>query len=336
VRPTRIADLEAAVAGEPLSDEALASQLGLSAERVGELGCGRTRTSAADGIGPAAIGAELTRTVLSRRGLGVDSVDFVIFGTTTPDVTFPGCSCFLQEMLDLPTVGCLDIRSQFTSFLTGVDTARRFVATGAYDRVLVAAADVPTHVLRYDGVAPELACLMGAAGAVALVEAGESGAAGEILGVSTRIDGSRYREFWCEAPASRRRVTDGAARFGRVSVDDLVSGDIFPRYDAEQMHETAVEHAPEAFLESLSAAGVASVDATVIAHLLPDVADDIARELGDAAGKVVIGEDAYSFGSALPLALFRAVADGKVATGDTVAMVTAGAGASWGSAVVRW
>lgn len=336
MRQARIADLEAAVSGEPLADEALASQLGLSAERVGELGRGRSRTSVADGIGPAAIGAELTRTVLSRRGLGVDSVDFVIFGTTTPDVTFPGSSCFLQEMLDLPTVGCLDIRSQCTSFLTGVDTARRFVATGAYDRVLVLAADVPSHVLRYDGVDPELACLMGDAGAVALIEAGESGAEGEILGVSTRIDGSRYREFWCEAPASRRRVVDGAARFGRVSGDDLVTGAIFPRHDAAKMRETAVERAPEAFRESLSVAGVTSVDATVATHLLPEVASEMAGKLGDAAGKIVVGEDAFSFGSALPLALFRAVAEGKVATGDTVAMITAGAGASWGSAVVRW
>lgn len=336
MRPTRIADLEAAVAGEPLGDADLASQLGLSAERVGELAHGRNRTSAPDGIGPAAIGAELTRTVLSRRDLGVDDIDFVIFGTTTPDVTFPGSSCFLQQMLDLPTVGCLDIRSQCTSFLTGLDIARRFVATAAYDRVLVVAADVPSHVLRYDGGEPELACLMGDAGAVALVEPGERGVPGEILGVSTRIDGARYREFWCEAPASRRRVTDGAARFGRISADDLTSGAIFPRHDVAKMRETAVDHVPEAFRESLAAAGIPGVDVTVIAHLSPEVASEVAGKLGDASGKVVIGEDAYSFGSALPLALFRAAADGKVNSGDTVAMVTAGAGASWGSAVVRW
>ena len=336
MRPTRISSLQAGVAEDPLTDEMLAGQLGIPVTTVAELSRGRLRATAADGIGPAALSAGLVPAVMERRGLATDSVEFLIFGTTTPDATFPGSSCFLQELLELATIGCLDVRSQCTSFLTALDTGSRFVASGAYDRVLVVAADVPTHVLRYDGVDFDLACLMGDGAAVALVEAAEVGSAGEILSISTRIDGSRYHEFWCESPASRNRIVKGAARYGRISVEDFAAGAMFPKFDANDLRETALTRAPETFRESLSQAGLEAVDVTIVAHLLPHVAEELAESLGEDAGRIVFPDTAYSFGSTLPLTLARAAARSEIADGDLVALVTAGAGASWGAAILRW
>ena len=161
-----------ALAGErpatTIDDDTLAETLGMDAKRVRTLSRGLVRPSAADGDGPANLAAAVGARVLESAGVKASEVELIVFATTTPDITFPGSACLMQALLDVHDQACLDVRSQCTGFLTALDVASRFLATGVYRRALVAAADVPTHVNRYDGVTPELAILTGDGAAVAL------------------------------------------------------------------------------------------------------------------------------------------------------------------------
>ena len=328
----RISALEVELPSEVVDDAVLATRLGCSESFVAELSEGRTRHQSPDGEGPAELASRAARRALDAAGSDVADVDFVVFATNTPDYCFPGSGCVLQGMLSLDVVGCLDVRAQCTGFLAGLDVARRFVMTGVYRRVLLASADVPSHLNREDGKEAELACLMGDGAAVALLEAADHD---DVLATTVRSDGSRFDEFWCEYPASRDCDGPGISERSRLSRQAVDAGKHFPITRLGRLRETALEHMPQAFAAALALAGLDRVDATLVAHLLPDVETTLPGLLGEAAGRPLRARRLYTGGSALPIALAEERAAGRLAVGETVALLTAGSGASWGAAIVR-
>jgi len=336
VNPVRLAALEYELPGSPVDDGRLAAELGVTQATVEGFTRGRTRHFADDGVGPADLAAPAALRALEQQGLSGDDLDLILFATNTPDITFPGSGCFLQRMLDCGTVGCMDIRSQCTGFVVALDVARRFVATGVYRRVLVAAGEVPSHQNRFDGVDPALTCLTADGAAVVLVEAAADEAAdGVILATAAETDGTRCREFWCEYPASRHVERTGVARGQRLMHWMVEQGKVYPTIDREAVARTAREHVPAVLERALGEAGLDGVDACLIAHVDPDVEVELAGLVAGRCGRVVHPDLLYSYSASLPVALARALAAGDVAGGETVALLTAGSGATWGAVLLK-
>lgn len=333
VRSVRITALEAELPSALVRDAELAVEFGLPEDAVAAWSRGRERRESPDGEGPGALASRAASRVLASVGLEAADIDFLVFATNTPDMFFPGSACVLQRELPFRTIGSLDVRSQCTGFLTALDVARRFVATGMYGRVLVAAADTPSHFNRRDGGTPHLSCAMSDASAVALLEAGEG--PGQLLAVRTHSDGSRHTDWWCEYPASRHRDGDSIRGRNRLPDEKAAQGLHFPTADLDRLRDLALERVPAAFREALADAGVFSVDATLLAHLDPRVEAELPSLLGDTAGRIETPDFLYPGGAALPVLLARAKAAGRVRGGETVALATAGAGATWGCGVVR-
>lgn len=333
MRSVAITALEAELPSAVVRDADLAAEFGLGEEAVAAWSRGRERRESPDGEGPAALAARAASRAMASRGLEPADIDFLVFATNTPDMFFPGSACVLQRELPFRTIGSLDVRSQCTGFLTAVDVASRFVATGMYGRVLVAAADTPSHFNRRDGGTPQLSCAMGDAAAVALLEAGEG--AGQVLTMRLHSDGSRHQDWWCEYPASRYREGDTIRGRNRLPDEKAAQGLHFPVADLDRLRDLALERVPGAFAEALAAAGLPAVDATLVAHLDARVEAELPALLGAAAGRILTPDFLYPGGSALPVLLALAKADGRVKAGETVALATAGAGATWGCGVVR-
>jgi 3-oxoacyl-[acyl-carrier-protein] synthase-3 len=332
-RAARIASLGYELGSALLDDESLAKTLGIDVTRVAELSKGRLRYSAPDGVGPADLAAGAARRALADAGLTANDIDFIIFSTNTPDYTFPGSACLLQAALACATVGCLDVRAVCSGFPVALDLARRYVSLGVYERVLVAAAEVPTHQNRFDGVDPQLACLTGDAGTAAIVVAGDSSMA--VLACRAACDGSRQGVLWCEFPASRHLESCGVARGERLTRSAIESGKIFPIADFAGLREVALEGVPEVFEELLVEAALTSVDALVVAHVDPRTEAELGERLAPTTKRVFASDTVYAYSASLPLALARAVEAGALERGETVALLTSGGGASWGGCIVR-
>jgi 3-oxoacyl-[acyl-carrier-protein] synthase III len=332
VRSVAITSIEAELPGV-VDDAALAAETGIEPAVVSAWSNGRERHESPDGQGPSALAARAALRILGARSLEPADVDFIVFATNTPDMFFPGSGCLLQAALGCRPIGALDLRSQCTGFLAALDAGRRFVATGMYGRILVAAADTPSHFNARDARTPHLTCAMSDAAAVALLEAGSG--AGEVLSVAVGTDGSRHKDYWCEYPASRFREGTTLPERNRLPISKVKEGLHFPVADLDRLRDIAIAHVPGAFSAALARAGTAAVDATLVAHLDRRVEADLADRLGKSAGRIVVSEILYAGGSTLPVMLARARAAGSLESGQTVAMVTSGAGASWGCAVVR-
>src|SRR6185369_2780193 len=157
--------------------------------------------------GPSDLALEPAKQALSQARKTSDDVDFLIFATMTPDVTFPGAACFFQDKFGLGTVGALDIRGQCTGYLMALMIADDYLRAGQYRTVLIAAGEVHSAGLDYSERGVAVARLYGDGAAVSVL--GAANGAG-IESVVCGSDGRHHERFWIEYPSSRQhplRVT---------------------------------------------------------------------------------------------------------------------------------
>ena len=64
-----------------------------------------------------------------------NDIDFIIFATLSPDMYFPGGGVRVQDMLDMPTIGALDVRNQCSGFIYAISVADQFIKTGMYKNI---------------------------------------------------------------------------------------------------------------------------------------------------------------------------------------------------------
>lgn len=288
---------------------------------------GVQRPIAVDPVGPSSLAAEATRSALARADWQLGDIEFILFATSTPDVDFPGSACFLQAALGCGTIGALDVRGQCAGFLYGLLIADRFQRSGMYQRILVAAGEVHSSGLDYSPAGADVAKLFGDGAGVALL-----GPRGSIRSVVVHADGRQHQAYWCEAPASRQHPV-------RMTVDDFHAGKHLPRLDHAALTNFGVGALVDAIGEALAEAGAASatVDRFYLSHVLPEVAEAACERLGLAPERCVIPSQRYGHltAAALPVALADDVQAGQVGVGQTVCLASAGAGFTWGAAVVE-
>jgi len=290
---------------------------------------GVRRPIAVEAVGPSTLAVKAATDALAQARLAADAVDFIVFATMTPDVTFPGAGCFFQHQMGCGTVGALDVRAQCAGFVFGLVIADQFIRSGTYKRVLVLGAEVHSSGLDYSDAGMHIARLYGdGAGAAVLGKA--NGTAG-IRGTAIHTDGRQYNRFWCEYPASRQHPV-------RLTADDFHRRRHFPAIDFDAVRSFGAESLPAVIQEALAAAHAKpeDVDRYIIAHVLPEVAESVGTRLGAASSRVNIpaARHGHLTAAALPVALSEEVAQGRLGSGATVCLAASGAGFAWGAAVV--
>lgn len=305
----------------------LAAQLGCSAADI-EKGSGvRSRHYAADGQGPSDFAKSAAESAFAEAGLSASDIEFLIFATMTPDVTFPGAGCYLQDKLGCGTIGAIDLRAQCAGFLFALDVASQFLRAGTYRRILLAAGDVHSSGLDFSPRGAAVTPLFGDGAAAVVLDGEEGGVVESVL----HTDASRFETFWCEFPSSRRLPT-------RFLADDLALAKHYPTVDAAATKESGFTQIRGAVAELLAKSGTRREDVRCyfFQHLFRDVALHVADSLGVRDRSVVGGlEEGHVASASLPIALSRARASGQVRSGDLVCLATAGSGANWGAALIR-
>jgi 3-oxoacyl-[acyl-carrier-protein] synthase-3 len=304
--------------------------LGLGHYLPAEVECaGVRRPIAVDPGGPSTLAVKAATQALDRAALTSDAVDFIIFATMTPDVTFPGAGCLLQHQLGCGTTPALDIRAQCAGFVFGLSIADQFLRAGVYQRLLVIGAEVHSSGLDYSERGAPIARLFGDGAGVVLV--GKDGARPGIRSAVIHTDGCHHDRFWCEYPSSRQHPV-------RMTVENFRQGKHFPTIDLDSVRRFGEASLPVVIQEALQAADatVEQVDRFIISHLLPQVAETAAKRLGVPSARLDIpaARHGHLTAAALPVALSEEVSSGRLGPGATVCLAASGAGFAWGAAVL--
>ncbi len=292
---------------------------------------GTSRALVSSPCGPSDLALAASGPALAEAGWSVDSVEMIVFATMTPDVSFPGAGCFLQDKLGAGTVGSLDIRGQCAGYLMGLAVANDLVESGKYERVLLAGAEVHSSAMDTSDAGLPVRSLYGDGGAVAAIARGPGLA--ELVAVVCGSDGRHHEKFWRPYPSSKHYPQ-------RMTVEDFQQGKQFITIDRDHVAAFGREKVPETVREAVAAGNVAldQVDLFILSHVFPEVAADAARALDLADDRFIVAGAEYGHltAASLPVALDRARAAGRVASGARVCLAACGAGYAWGAAVLEF
>ncbi|HXY69142.1 MAG TPA: beta-ketoacyl-ACP synthase III [Gemmatimonadales bacterium] len=297
----------------------------------------RTRTGieerrwVAPGQGGADMAFEATQRALARASLKATDLDAIVYCTLSPDYFFPGTGVFLQRLLGVTDIPCLDVRNQCTGFLYGLSIADAWIRTGQYKRVLLVGSEVHSTGMDLTTRGRDLAVLFGDGAGVAILGPTEAGGRG-VLSTHIFADGRYAEMLFCDAPASSRRP--------RLSQEDLDTARIYPRMEGKEVFKHASTRMPESVLKALEVNGLAAKDIKV---LIPHqanlrISEMVRRQLDLREDQVFNNIQRYGNTTAgsIPIALDECVSAGKLARGDLLLLAAFGSGFTWGSAAIRW
>ncbi len=312
---TIIAGVGAALPAGKISNDELARSVQTSDEWI------RTRTGisqryvCSEGETTTTLASNAARHALAEAGL--DRADITIVATATPDLTFPGVSSQIQQMLGYQGVA-FDINAACSGFVHAMSIADSMMAQGDLTTALVVGADTFSNLLDWSD--RRTAVLFGdGAGAVVLKR--QFGVPG-VLGFQLQGDGAFVEDL---------RATDGVATTQTSGFTTMNGGEVFKH---------AVRGMADNLTETLAAHGL---DVDAVDHWVPHQANarllqSAAKQAGISLEKVVMTVDRHANTSAasVPLALSVAVQEKRFTAGDLVAFSAFGAGFNWGTVLYRW
>ncbi len=199
----------------------------------------------------AVMGAKAARIAIERAGLEKDAIDFIIFATLSPDYYFPGGGVMVQDLLDMPTVGALDVRNQCSGFVYSMSVADQFIKTGMYKNILVIGAEYHSNGLDKTTRGRTVAVLFGdGAGAVVLSRNKQKGKG--VLSTHLHSQGKFAKELSVTKPNIKNWIP-----YLMENKDDL---SYYPYMDGQKVFKHAIVRFSEAIQEGLQANNLTADD----------------------------------------------------------------------------
>ncbi|WP_188850338.1 beta-ketoacyl-ACP synthase III [Aureimonas glaciei] len=294
------------------SDEWIVQRTGIRNRHVA--GEGETTVSLAEGA---------ARRALDAAGLTIADIDLIVLATTTPNNTFPASSVQLQQRLGMRHGFAFDVQAVCSGFVFALTTADLYIRSGMVKRAIVIGAETFSRILDWED---RSTCVLfgDGAGAVVIEAAEGEGTLADrgVLVSRLRSDGEHEKKLY---------VDGGPSTTGTV-------GKL--RMEGREVFKHAVGMITDVIEDSFSALDIGpdDIDWFVPHQANRRIIDASAKKLGIAPEKVVITVQHHGNTSAasIPLALDRAVRDGRIQKGQLVLLEAMGGGFTWGAVVVRW
>ena len=281
----------------------------------------RERHIAADHESSSTMGIEAARQALNQAEIDPEDIDLVIAATTTPDGMFPAVASLIQYGLGARRAGAFDVNAACVGFLSALATGSQFIASGAFQRVLVVGTEVLSRMLDWEDRGT---CVLFGDGAGAVVL--ESGDRGGPLSFVLHSDGSRADKLCAPGPMG----PNGAGERGRF----------FISMDGPHIFKFAVQAMESAAREAIGRAGltVDDIDLLVPHQANLRIIKATAKALGLPLEQAMVNVDRYgnTSSASIPIALREAWEQGRLNDGDRLVLVSFGGGLAWASMVLEW
>lgn len=311
-----------------VTNEDIAGRLGLEADFIYRSSGIRRRRWATQDSSTSCLAAEALRVALAEAQIPAAELDYLIFGTMTPDRFIPGSGPSVQATLGLGEIPCLDIRATCCNALYGLQIARSLVVSGTARKVAICLAEVQSPLLDISPRSGRISMLFGD-GASALIVTNESrSGAIEILDVCLATNGSYIDDLGIRTPGTE---------FGAGASD----ADNYPRMNGQSVILQASRRMAAASRTIMERNAITIAD---IRWVLPHQANSnllfkLARDLGvkDADERVIaVLEDLGNTSSAsMGIALDMLRRSGKMRERDRLLMPAFGAGFTWGAGLCK-
>jgi 3-oxoacyl-[acyl-carrier-protein] synthase III len=327
LRRTQISGLATYVPPRLLTNQDLEKLVETSDEWILQRTGIRERHIVDPGVATSDLAKEAAINAIAGAGLTPNDIDFIVVGTTTPDMIFPSTACLLQHKIGASRAWGFDLGAACSGFTYALTTAAHMVAAGTHRHALAVGADVMSSIIDYKD---RSTCVLFGDGAGAVVVSPAADAGFGIIDFEHEIDGSGGPALCMPAGGSLRPAS-------HETVDERLH---YVKQDGQSVFKFAVRKTEEICARVLARNNVTAgdIDLFVSHQANRRIITSAADRLGLAPEKVIINIDRYgnTTGATIPLALSDAVADGRLKKGDLVLLASVGAGFTVGAILLRW
>lgn len=270
------------------------------------------------------MGIRAVKELLKKTNTSPEEIEFLLCATITPDLVIPAASNIICEKTKLKNAFCYDMNAACSGFVYALETARRFIESGGYKKIIIVGTDMMSSIADYTD---RTTCpLFGDGAGAVLIEP-----SAEDLGVTDSIlavDGSGRKYLHMKAggslnPASQETV-DGHQHF--------------VYQEGQAVFKVAVSQMADVSLEIMQRNNIKPGE---LAWLVPHQAnmriiDATARRMGIKRDQVLINIERYGNTTAATIPLCLWDFEHKLKKGDKMIFTSFGAGFSWGSIYLKW
>ncbi|HEX3142685.1 MAG TPA: ketoacyl-ACP synthase III [Pyrinomonadaceae bacterium] len=282
------------------------------------------------------LGVKAAQRLFESRVCAPEEIDFLIFCTQSPDYFTPTTACVMQNALGLPTsCGAVDINQGCSGYIYGLALAKSLVEAGTARTVLLVTAD--TYMKFINRRDRSLLTLFGDGAAATLLRAVESER--ELVGPFVLgSDGRGANQIIVKAGGLRRRTSAETSVEREDSAGNWRSDEnLF--MDGADVFSFALRTVPPTLQQLLEKSGMKldEIDFIVPHQANKFVLERLRAKLKFPAEKFWIDmeDSGNTVSSTIPIALEKALGQGRVKSGDRVALVGFGVGYSWGATLVE-
>src|SRR5438067_2362947 len=162
---------------QSIGNEEIAARLGLEAEQIFKSSGIRRRRWAAQGTTTSSLAASALNLALEDAKLKTEEIDYLLFGTMTPDRFIPGSAPAVQKALGLREIPCLDIRAACCNALYALQLAAALVTSGAARHIAICLAEIQSAFLDLSPEAGTTSMLFGDGGSSVIISCEKTDAA---------------------------------------------------------------------------------------------------------------------------------------------------------------
>ncbi len=255
------------------------------------------------------LGVEAAGKAIADAGVSLDSIDFLVLATTTPDRLTPATAPMIAAELGL-SCPAMDVNAACSGFMYALRTAQGLLETGNR-RILVIGSENLSRWVDWND--RNMAVLLADGAGACILDYDAEGS--DILSFVLGTDGTAADLLTCE------------------------HGGFF-EMDGKEVFRRAVRVVVDSAEEALERAGVTAQDISLVVPHQANVRiiQAAAQRLGIEMERCVVVLDRYgnTSSSSIPLALVDARDHGRIRPDEYALLTGFGAGMTWASAVVRW
>ncbi len=278
------------------------------------------RHMVAEGEKTSDLAVNAAKMALSHVSMDVDDIDIIVVATTTPDDTFPSTATTVQRKLGAKQAFAFDVQAVCAGFVYALTVAESMLLAGKGQKALVIGAESFTKLL--DWTDRGTCVLFGDGAGAVILEAAEGADDYGILSSALHSDGN-FRDILY--------VDGGPSATGDVG---------HVRMEGQEVFRHAVEKLSSVMDEVLQMAGKApsEIDWLVPHQANLRIINGMQRKLKLPEDRVIrtVQKHANTSAASIPLALSEAVHDGRITSGDLLALEAIGGGLAWGGSLVRY
>ena len=271
---------------------------------------------------PSDLCVNAAREAMEAADVGVDDIDLIVVGTTSPDLIFPNIATIIQEKMGIHGCPAFSVEAACTGFIYALSTADKFVRTGESKCALVLGAEVITKLIDWND---RSTCVLfgDGAGAVIVKPSEEPGIISTHLGADGKYKDLLYYPVGVGKDLAKAGVGDS-----RI----MMSGNEVFKVAVKTLGRVA----EQALTEN-------NIDKNDLDWLVPHQANlriiqATAKRLDLPMEKVIqtVQDHGNTSAASVPMALDVGVRDGRIQRGQLVLMEAFGGGFTWGSVLMRY